>query len=339
VEKDRVAGVAYRRHGHGHEARASREVILAAGAFGTPHLLMLSGIGPADHLKAHGIAVAHDRPGVGSNLQDHLELYIQHECKEPVSLQYALRPASMARIGVQWLLTHSGEGASNQFEAGAFVRSRPGVEWADIQFHFLPLAVAYNGKPAGTAHGFQAHVGSMRSKSLGGVRLKSANPADAPLIDPRYMSDPDDWIEMRAAVRLAREVFAQRPFERYRGRELSPGPDCRSDAEIDAFIAAKAESAYHPCGTARLGPAGDRDAVVDGGLRAHGIAGLRIVDASVMPRITTGNINAPVIMLAERAADLIKDRGMLAPENVPFWTAGEWRSRQRELPPAPAAAS
>ncbi|KAB2850150.1 MAG: choline dehydrogenase [Hyphomicrobiaceae bacterium] len=334
LEAGRVVGVAYRKSGQTHEVRAAREVILAAGAFGTPQLLMLSGIGPADHLSAHGIAVAHDRPGVGANLQDHLELYVQLECTEPVSLQYALRPASMARIGLQWLLTHTGEGASNQFEAGAFIRSRPEVKWADIQFHFLPLAVAYNGKPARAAHGFQAHVGSMRSKSLGTVRLRSPLPTDAPLIDPRYMSDPDDWVEMRAAVRLAREIFAQRPFDRYRGRELSPGPDCRTDAEIDAFIRARAESAYHPCGTAKMGPASDKEAVVDGELRAHGIAGLRIVDASVMPRITTGNINAPVIMLAERAADLIKGGGTLAPENVPFWTAGEWRTELREQPPA-----
>ena len=338
MEKDRVAGVAYRRHGKSLEARASREVILSAGAFGTPQLLMLSGIGPADHLKAHGIAIAHDRPGVGSNLQDHLELYIQQESTQPVSLQYALRPTSMARIGLQWLLTHTGEGASNQFEAGAFIRSRPGVEWADIQFHFLPLAVAYNGKPARAAHGFQAHVGSMRSKSLGTVRLKSALPTDAPLIDPRYMSDPDDWVEMRAAVKLAREIFAQAPFDRYRGREISPGPDCRTDAEIDAFIAAKAESAYHPCGTAKMGQAKDPLAVVDGELKAHGIGGLRVADASVMPRITTGNINAPVIMLAERAADLIKGCGTLAAENVPFWRASDWQKAQREadlsLPPS-----
>jgi choline dehydrogenase len=329
LEGRRATAVAYQHGRRLSEVRARREVILAAGAFATPHLLMLSGLGPADHLRSHHIPVVRDMPGIGANYQDHLELYIQHACLEPVSLHYAMRPWNMVRIGAQWLMTGTGEGASNHFEAGAFIRSRPAVAWADLQYHFLPMAVSYNGKGAATTHGFQAHVGPMRSKSLGTIRLKSNSPGDAPLIDPNYMAHDDDWIEMRAAVRLTREIFAQKPFDRYRGSELSPGPDVGTDAQIDAFIRAKAESAYHACGTAKMGPAGDAGAVVDGNLLVHGIDGLRIVDASVIPRITTGNLNAPVIMLAEKAADIIRGRPAPPPANAPVWIAPDRHSSQR----------
>ncbi len=330
LDKGRAEGVVYQRGSKSRTAHARREVILAAGAFATPQLLMLSGIGPADHLRRHNIPVIRDMAGVGGNLQDHVELYIQHACKEPITLHNAMKPWNMAAIGAQWLLTHSGPGASNHFEAGGFIRSRPGVAWADLQYHFLPMAITYNGRAAADSHGFQAHVGSMRSKSRGTVRLVSDAPDAPPLLDMNYMSDPDDWTEMRAAVRLTREIFAQKPFDRYRGVELSPGPEVQSDADIDAYLRARIESAYHVCGTAAMGRESDPAAVVGADLRVHGVAGLRIVDASVIPHVTTGNLNAPVIMLAEKAADMIRGRPPLAGAQAPFWTAPGWQGEQRE---------
>ncbi|MBX6322904.1 MAG: choline dehydrogenase, partial [Rhodospirillaceae bacterium] len=307
IEGNRAGGVAYMRpDGTRAVARAEREVILSAGPINSPHLLMLSGIGPAAHLAEHGIQVRVDLPGVGQNLMDHLEFYFQQECTQPITLYRAMSPLAKAMIGARWWLAKDGLGATNHFEAGGFIRSRPGVRWPDIQYHFLPLAIAYDGSSLADRHGFQVHVGSMRSKSRGWVKLRSADPRDKARVFFNYMSHEEDWIEFRACVRLTREIFAQPAFDPYRGAEIQPGPQVQTDAEIDEFVRQKVESAYHPCGTCRMGT--DRDAVVDSRCKVHGIEGLRVVDSSIMPQITTGNLNAPTIMLAEKAADMIRGR-------------------------------
>jgi choline dehydrogenase len=232
-------------------------------------------------------------------------------------------------IGARWLLRKDGLGATNHFETCGFIRSRAGVAYPDIQYHFLPMAVAYDGSTLAQEHGFQAHVGPMRSKSRGWVRLASANPLDKPRILFNYLSQPDDWAEMRACVRLTREIFAQAAFDPYRGREIQPGAGVQTDEQIDAFIRAKVESAYHPSCSCKMGSAQDPMAVVDPETRVHGLEGLRVVDSSVMPSVTTGNLNAPTIMLAEKAADHIVGKGMLAPQDAPFYCASNWQSAQR----------
>ena len=306
LEGARATGVAYRWRGTARIAHAAREVLLAAGAFGSPHLLMLSGIGPADHLRAAGVPVRHDLPGVGENLQDHLEVYFQHACTQPVSLYGLMNPVSKALVGLRWLARQDGPGATTHFESGAFLRSGPEVDYPDIQYHFLPLAVRYDGAAGVQGHGFQAHVGPMRSASRGVLRLASADPAAAPVIDFRYLSAESDRAEWRRAIRMTREIFAQKAFDPYRGAELAPGPECRTDADIDAFVAAHAESAYHPCGTCKMG--NDAMAVVDARLRVRGIEALRVIDSSIFPRVTNGNLNAPSIMVGERGADFVLGR-------------------------------
>lgn len=325
----RASGVEYERGGTRHVVRAGREVIVSGGPINSPQLLKLSGIGPADELRDHGIPVVHALAGVGENLHDHLEFYFQMACREPVSLYTALSPWSKAGIGIRWILRKDGLGATNHFETGGFIRSRAGVRYPDIQFHFLPLAMNYDGSSPAKEHGFQAHVGPMRSKSRGWVRLRSRDPRTAPAILFNYMSHPDDWTEMRACVRLTREIFAQPAFARYRGREIQPGPAVTSDEAIDAFVRDKVESAYHPCGSCKMGAASDPAAVVDSQLRVSGVAGLRVVDSSIMPSVTTGNLNAPTIMLAEKAADHILDRPLLEPSPAPYFTAANWRDAQR----------
>jgi choline dehydrogenase len=306
-EGKRAVGVAYERGGRAHEVRA-REVILSAGAINSAQLLKLSGVGPAAELRALGIEVVRDAPGVGENLQDHLEYYFQVACKQPITLYRHTGLIGRGLVGLQWLLRGTGLGASNQFEAGAFIRSRADVEHPDIQYHFLPLAVSYDGAQMASEHGFQAHVGTLRSKSRGFVRLASADPREAPKIVFNYMSHPDDWEEMRASVRLTRKIFAQAAFAPYAGREIQPGAAAQTDEEIDAFLREKLESAYHPCGACKMGSADDPLAVVDPRTRVIGLDALRVVDSSIMPSITSGNLNAPTIMLAEKAADMILGR-------------------------------
>ena len=324
----RAAGLEYLRGGVSHRIDA-REVIVSAGPINSPQLLKLSGVGPAAELRALGIAVIHELAGVGENLQDHLEFYFQVACKEPVSLYSSINLWNRALIGARWMLRKDGLGATNHFESCGFIRSRPGVPYPDIQYHFLPMAVAYDGSTLAQEHGFQAHVGPMRSKSRGWVRLASTDPREKPRILFNYLSHPDDWTEMRACVRLTREIFAQPAFDRYRGREIQPGEPVQSDDEIDAFIRAKVESAYHPSCSCKMGGAEDPLAVVAPDTRVHGLDGLRVVDSSIMPSVTTGNLNAPTIMLAEKAADHILGRGMLPPEKAPFYTAPNWRAAQR----------
>ncbi len=328
-EGRRACGLAYSQGGRAHRVGVAKELILSAGPINSPQLLKLSGVGPGDELQAHGVEVLHDLPGVGENLQDHLEFYFQVACKEPITLYSSINWRSRALIGARWLLRKDGLGATNHFETCGFIRSRAGIAYPDIQYHFLPMAVAYDGSSLAQEHGFQAHVGPMRSKSRGWVRLTSTNPFDKPLIRFNYLSEPDDWAEMRACVRLTREIFAQPAFDRYRGRELQPGEQVQTDDQIDDFIRAKVESAYHPSCSCKMGRPDDPLAVVDPQTRVYGLEGVRIVDSSIMPSVTTGNLNAPTIMLAEKAADHILGRGMLPPEDAPFYTAPGWQNAQR----------
>jgi choline dehydrogenase len=328
-EGRRAVGVRYERGGREVVVRARRQVIISAGPINSPQLLKLSGVGPQAELAALGIPVVHDLPGVGENLQDHLEFYFQVASLEPVTLYKHMNPLRKALIGARWLLTRGGLGATNHFEAGGFVRSRAGVRYPDIQYHFLPMAVSYDGSSLAQEHGFQAHVGPMRSKSKGWVRLASPNARDKPRILFNYLSRPDDWVEMRACVRLTREVFAQPAFDRYRGREIQPGADVRTDEQIDAFIREKVESAYHPSCSCKMGDENDPMAVVDPHAQVRGLEGLRVVDSSIMPSITTGNLNAPTIMLAEKAADHILGKSMLPPSDAPYYVAPNWQTSQR----------
>ncbi len=327
-EGRRAVGVRYRQGGDERTVRARREVLVCTGSIGSPQLLKLSGVGPAAELREFGIPVVRDLPGVGENLQDHLEVYFQVACKEPITLYSAMSPLAQLAIGVRWVLFKTGLGASNHFETCGFIRSRAGVRFPDIQFHFLPMAVSYDGNSLAKEHGFQAHVGPMHSKSRGWVRLASKDPADKPRILFNYMSHPDDWVEFRAAVRLTREIFAQPAFDRFRAREISPGADVQSDAQIDDFLRQKVESALHPSCTCKMGAADDRMAVVDPEARVYGLEGLRVIDSSIMPSITNGNLNAPTIMIAEKAADHILGQ-VLPPADVPFYEAPNWRTSQR----------
>ena len=328
-EGRRARGLEYSRGGVTHRVAIGAELILSGGPINSPQLLKLSGVGGAAELRSHGIEVVHDLPGVGENLQDHLEFYFQVACKQPITLYSSINWRSRALIGARWLLRKDGLGATNHFETCGFIRSRAGIAYPDIQYHFLPMAVAYDGSTLAQEHGFQAHVGPMRSKSRGWVRLASGDPFEKPRIQFNYLSEPDDWTEMRACVRLTREIFAQPAFDPYRGREIQPGADVQTDEAIDAFIRAKVESAYHPSCTCKIGGPQDRMAVVDNQARIYGLEGVRVVDSSIMPSVTTGNLNAPTIMLAEKAADHILGRGMLPPESAPFYSAPNWQSAQR----------
>ncbi len=315
-EGRQAKGVEYRQGGATRTVSARREIIVCAGSINSPKLLKLSGVGPASELSEHGIALVHDLPGVGENLQDHIEFYFQVACTQPVTLFSSMGLFARAMIGARWLLFKDGLGATNHFETGGFIRSRPDVPYPDIQYHFLPLAVTYDGSSLAHEHGFQAHVGPMRSKSRGHVRLASADPLEKPKIRFNCLSHPDDVAEFRACVRLTRAVFAQKAFDAYRGREIQPGADCVTDEEIDAFVRAKVESAYHPSCSNRMGRRDDPTAVVDQEARVIGLGNLRVVDSSVMPSITTGNLNAPTIMLAEKAADHILGRRPLPPAGM-----------------------
>ncbi|MCO5083323.1 MAG: choline dehydrogenase [Rhizobiaceae bacterium] len=329
IENQRATGVEIEARKKIQVVKARREVVIAASSINSPKVLMLSGIGPAEHLRSHGIAVIADRPGVGQNLQDHLELYIQQESLKPVTLHSVLNPFSKALIGARWLFFKTGLGATNHFEAAAFVRSGAGVDYPDIQYHFLPAAMRYDGKSAAKSHGFQAHVGPMRSKSRGAIALRSPDPRTKPEIRFNYMSHPDDWSDFRHCIRLTREIFGQNAFEEYRGAEISPGAHVQSDAELDDFIRQHVESAYHPCGTCRMGRADDPMAVVDPECRVIGVEGLRVADSSIFPRITNGNLNAPSIMTGEKAADHILGRTPLPRSNQQPWINPRWRESDR----------
>ncbi|MEO0911805.1 MAG: choline dehydrogenase [Pseudomonadota bacterium] len=329
IDEGRATGVEVERAGRIEVLTARREVILAASSINSPKLLMLSGIGPAPHLAEHGIGLVADRPGVGQNLQDHLELYIQMASLQPVTLYKYWNLLGKAYVGARWLFTRSGPGASNQFESAAFIRTAAGVEYPDIQYHFLPIAVRYDGQAAAEGHGFQAHVGPMRSPSRGSVTLRSAEPSAPPRIRFNYMSHTEDWAAFRTCIRLTREIFAQPAFAPFAGKEIQPGEDVQSDDALDAFIKEHVESAYHPCGTTRMGAPDDRMAVVDPECRVIGVEALRVADSSIFPRITNGNLNGPSIMVGEKAADAILGKPPLPRSNAEPWIHPNWESQQR----------
>jgi choline dehydrogenase len=329
LDGKRATGVAYRLGGERRAARAVREVILCAGSIGSPQLLQLSGIGPAAVLREAGVAVIHDLPGVGANLQDHLEVYFQFRCTQPITLNARLNPAAKFLIGARWFLFKDGLGATNHFESCAFIRSRAGIEWPDIQYHFLPAAMRYDGKAAFKGHGFQVHVGPNKPKSRGHLRIKSADPRDKPRVLFNYLAHEDDRAAFRASIRLTREIVGQRAFDPYRGPEIQPGEDITSDDAIDAWVRDNAESAYHPSCTCKIGADGDPMAVLDPDCRVRGIEALRVVDSAVFPAIPHGNLHAPTIMLAEKAVDAIRGRAPLSPSTAPAYIAPEWQTKQR----------
>jgi choline dehydrogenase len=329
LEGRRATGVRYLQDGEQRQARATREVILCGGAFNTPQLLQLSGIGPADHLRRLGIDVRHDLPGVGSNLNDHPDIVVQHRCRQPVSLYSAAKAPGKWLVGLQWFLTRGGHAASNHFEAGAFIRSRAGIEQPDLQLTFMPLAVKPGTVESVPGHAFQTHIDLMRARSRGSVRLRSTDPRQPPAICFNYMADPQDRADMRAGVRLVREIMAQKALDPFRGPEIYPGPEVQSDEAIDAWVRQALETCYHPVGSCKMGQASDPMAVVDGDLRLHGLTGLRVVDASIMPSIVSGNTNAPTIAIAERASDMIRGRAALPRSDAPVWIHPEWERAQR----------
>ncbi|XP_007500670.2 choline dehydrogenase, mitochondrial isoform X1 [Monodelphis domestica] len=315
----RAVGVEYMKGGERRKVYASKEVILSGGAINSPQLLMLSGVGDANELRRHRIPVVCHLPGVGQNLQDHLEMYIQQECTQPITLHSAQKPIRRMSIGLKWLWSFSGDGATAHLETGGFIRSRPGVLHPDIQFHFLPSQVIDHGRRPTQHEAYQVHVGTMRSLSVGWLKLRSTNPLDHPIIEPNYMSTDADIEEFRQSVKLTREIFAQKALEPFRGRELQPGSHVKSDHEIDAFVRARADSAYHPSCTCKMGHPSDPGAVIDPQTRVYGVENLRVVDASIMPSVVSGNLNAPTIMMAEKAADLIRGRPALRDTDVPVY--------------------
>ncbi|MFC6981066.1 GMC oxidoreductase [Microbulbifer taiwanensis] len=331
MEGKKAVGVEYRQQGKTFRARANKEVILSASAFNSPKLLMLSGIGPAEQLQEHGIDVVHHLPGVGQNLHDHLECWVQQECTQKITLNGWLGPLAKAWIGVNWLLFKRGLGASNHFESNGYIRSRAGLQYPDIQYHFLAGAIAYDGSSAVEGHGFQVHLGANKPLSRGWVKLQSRDPEAAPQMLFNYFDREEDRQAFRAGLHFTREIFAQRAMDPYRGREISPGPDVQSDDEIDNWLSETCETAYHPCGSCRMGT--DEMAVVDPECRVRGVENLRVVDSSIMPTVTNGNLNAPTIMIGEKAADHILGRKMLVPSTAEVGVVEDWESSQREGKP------
>ncbi|MGM0631205.1 MAG: choline dehydrogenase [Pseudomonadota bacterium] len=306
----------------------NKEVLLSAGSIGSPHILQLSGIGNSDTLSTAGIETQHELPGVGENLQDHLEFYFQYQCKKPLTLNSKIGPLSKLAIGVRWILFKTGLGATNHFESCGFIRSKEGIEWPDLQYHFLPAAIRYDGKSAFEGHGFQLHIGHNKPKSRGWVKVKSSDPFTPPKIQFNYLQHHDDIEAFRACVRLSREIIAQPAMDDYRGEEIQPGKDIITDEQIDAFVRDAVESAYHPCGSCRMGAEDDDMAVIDPQMRVRGLQGLRVIDSSVFPTIPNGNLNAPTIMVAERAADIIRHQN-LPTADVDVYNDPQWQQRQR----------
>ncbi|MGF6695130.1 choline dehydrogenase [Metapseudomonas resinovorans] len=331
LEGKRAVGVEYDQGRQTHTVHCNREVLVSSGPIGSPHLLQRSGIGPTEVLRQAGIEVRHHLPGVGESLQDHSEIYIQYACKEPITLNGKMGLLGKALIGLRWLLFKDGLGASNHFEAGGFIRSEQGLRWPDIQFHFLPAAMRYDGDKPFRGHGFMVLTGPNKPKSRGHVRAVSADPYEHPEIRFNYLESEEDREGFRRCVRLTREIIGQPAMDRYRGEELAPGPAVQTDEEIDAFVRANMESTMHPCGSCRMGE--DDMAVVDSELRVRGIQGLRVIDSSVFPTEPNGNLNAPTIMLAERASDLVRGRRPLAPEDMPVGLADNWETAQRTSAP------
>ena len=329
LEGKKAVGVEFEKRGSVQQCYAAKEVISSAGSIGSVQLLQLSGIGPKTVLEKAGVEVAHDLPGVGENLQDHLEVYFQYHCKQPITLNSKLGLVSKGLIGTEWILTRKGLGATNHFESCAFIRSRKGLKWPNIQYHFLPAAMRYDGQAAFDGHGFQVHVGPNKPESRGTVAITSANPHDKPRIEFNYISteqDRQDWCD---CIRLTREILMQPAMDEYRGEEIQPGMDIKSDKAIDEWVKENVESAYHPSCSCKMGADDDPMAVLDETCRVRGIQGLRVVDSSVFPTIPNGNLNAPTIMVAERAADIILNKAPLPTQDLPVWIAPQWQEKQR----------
>ncbi|XP_078495189.1 choline dehydrogenase, mitochondrial [Ciona intestinalis] len=315
----RATGVEYIQDGEVKQVHSTSDVIICGGAINSPQLLMLSGIGDGDDLKDLNIPVVAHLPGVGQNLQDHLELYVQHKCKKPITLYSAQQPVNMVKIGLEWLWKQTGLGSSSHLSAGGFIRSRPGLTHPDLQFHFLPSQVIDHGRQPSECHAFQVHVGSLRATSKGWLKLQSKDPTDHPIIEPNYLESEIDCWELRESVKLTREIFQQSAFDEFCGEELRPGPETQSDAELDAFVREKCDSAYHPSCTCKMGSPDDPMAVVDPQTKVIGVENLRVIDSSIMPSVVSGNLNAPTIMIAEKAADMIRGREALCSPDTPVY--------------------
>jgi len=328
-ENKKAVGVEFSQKGKVNTVRASKEVILSGGAINSPQLLQLSGVGPAERLKKLDIPVVADLPGVGENLRDHLEVYVQYESKKPVSLYPSLQPLGRVKVGLEWIFSKTGPGATNHFETGGFVRTKAGIRHPNVQYHFLPLAINYDGSSPAGGHGFQVHAGPMRPTAKGYVRIRSKDPEVHPEILFNYMGTENDREEMRDGIRLAREIIAKKAFDRFRGKELTPGPEATTDEEIDAFVREKGESGYHPTCTCKMGSDNDPEAVVNSEGQVYGVENLRVADASIMPDLISGNTDTPTVMIAEKLSDSIVGKEPLTPSDAPFFEHPDWESKQR----------
>ena len=328
MEGDRATGVSYRTAGRQMNIFTNGEVILSAGSIGSPTILQRSGIGPAQVLENAGVPVRIDSPGVGANLQDHLEVYFQYECTQPVSLNRELSWWRKGLIGARWVATHKGLGATNHFESCGFIRTRAGLKSPNVQYHFLPGAMRYDGRAAFAGDGFQVHVGPNKPQSRGHIAIRSDNPFEAPSIRFNYLQHEQDKQDWRDCIRLTREILQQSSLAPFRGNEIQPGFDVESDEAIDRWVKANVESAYHPSCSVKMGADNDPMAVLDEQCRVRGAKGLRVVDSSIFPTITNGNLNAPSMMVAERAADLIRGQSLL-PDDAPVWEPDDWQTAQR----------
>lgn len=325
----RATGLEFHHNGQITQAKASKEVILSAGSIGSPTILQRSGVGPKEVLDNAHVPVVHNLPGVGENLQDHLEVYFQYWCKEPVTLNSKLGLISKGMIGTRWILFKDGLGATNHFESCGFIRSRAGLKWPNIQYHFLPAAMRYDGQAAVDGHGFQVHVGPNKPESRGKVWIESNDPEEKPRIQFNYISTEQDKQDWRDTIRLTRELLQQPALDQYRGEEIQPGMNVQTDEEIDRWVKDNVESAYHPSCTCKMGADEDPMAVLDEACRVRGVENLRVVDSSIFPTITNGNLNAPTIMVAERAADMILGKDLLPAAGVPVWIHPEYQTKQR----------
>ncbi len=332
-EGKKAVGVEFEKAGSIQQCFAKNEVISSAGSIGSVQLLQLSGIGPKDVLEKAGIELKHQLEGVGKNLQDHLEVYFQYHCKQPITLNSKLGLVSKGLIGTEWILTRKGLGATNHFESCAFIRSREGLKWPNIQYHFLPAAMRYDGQAAFNGHGFQVHVGPNKPESRGTVEVVSSNPTDKPKIEFNYISTEQDKQDWRDCIRLTREILNQPAMDEFRGDEIQPGLHITTDEQIDEWVKQNVESAYHPSCSCKMGADDDLLAVLDEQCQVRGIQGLRVVDSSIFPTIPNGNLNAPTIMVAERAADMILGNALEKANNTPVWIAPNWQEMQRMHPP------
>ena len=332
--KNKVArGVEYKVNGKTEKLNASKEVILCAGSIGSPQLLQLSGIGPKEVLQGAGVEVKHHLPGVGENLQDHLEVYFQYHCKKPITLNSKLNLFSKGLIGIQWILSKTGLGATNHFESCGFIRSRVGLEWPNIQYHFLPAAMRYDGNAAMSGHGYQVHAGVNKVNSRGSIKINSSEAEAKPTILFNYLEDKQDIQDWRDCIRLTREILNQPSLDEFNAGEANPGDNINSDDEIDAWVRANVESAYHPSCSCKMGDLEDTMTVVDNEGRVNGIQSLRVIDSSIFPTIPNGNLNGPTIMLAEKMADVVLGKTPLKAMNNDVWIDPSWKKTQRLTDP------